>query len=336
MAGSHVGNHPEGPEGGHGSPLAKPREGTTRPLAIALLITAGFMGAEIVGGLLTNSLALLADAGHMATDAAALALSLFALWLSRRPATPDRSFGFYRAEVLAALVNSTALVAISLYIFYEAFERIQTPPEVDSLPMLVVAVGGLIANGVAAWVLSRGGGHQHNLNTRGAYLHVLSDLLGSVGAIAAALVMLVTNWFWADPLLSAAIGLLILRGAWRLLAETVNVLMEATPAHVDAVALRHSMEAVEGVAGIHDLHIWTVTSGFIALSSHVELEGTRAWQEMLPDLTELLREQFGITHVTLQPESRPHEAHPQTDDCVGADADCLGAPRPEAAHDHAH
>ena len=282
-----------------------------RPLVIALAITTVFLAVEVAGGLLTNSLALLADAGHMATDVAALALALFAAWLARRPATSARSYGYYRAEVLAALVNAATLVAISFYILWEAFQRLGSPPEVDSGPMLAVALAGLVANGAAARVLARGGGHgghdghQHNLNMRGAFLHVVGDMLGSLGAIVAALVMLATGWYAADPLLSAGIGLLILWSSWRLLRESVDVLLEATPAHLDPAAVRGAMEGIAGVAGVHDLHIWTVTSGLVALSGHVEVSGERDWHDVLLDLTARLRDGFGIAHVTLQPEE-PH------------------------------
>ncbi len=289
----------------HANPEQPGHSVSLTPLAIALGITAAFMVVEVVGGLLTNSLALLADAGHMATDVAALGLSLFAVWLARRPATAARSFGYHRAEILAALLNSATLVAISLYIFWEAFKRIGAPPEIDSVPMLAVAVAGLAANAASAWVLTRGGGHQHNLNTRGALLHVVSDMLGSVGAIVAALVMGATGWFLADPLLSAGIGLLILRSSWHLLSESLNVLMEATPAHIDAEAVREAIRAVKGVQGIHDLHVWTVTSGLVAMSGHIEVAGNRPWNDILLESSTLLRERFGIAHVTLQPEE-PH------------------------------
>jgi cobalt-zinc-cadmium efflux system protein len=275
---------------------------TQRPFAIALAITTTFLIAEIIGGLLTGSLALLADAGHMATDAVALGLALIAVWLARRPATSAHSFGYLRAEVLAALLNAALLIAISIFIFWEAFQRLDEPPEVDSGPMLVVAIAGLVANIASAWVLSRGGGHEHNLNTRGAFLHVVGDLLGSVGAIAAALVMLATGWYLVDPLLSAGIGVLILWGAWRLLRESVDVLLEATPKEIDPAAVRAMLAAIPGVSGAHDLHIWTVTSGFVALSSHIEVDGTRAWSDVLIELTQQLRQRFGIAHVTLQPE----------------------------------
>lgn len=286
----------------------------SRPLLIALAITATFLIVEVIGGIATNSLALLADAGHMATDVAALALSLVAIWLARRPATPERSFGFMRAEVLAALINSGTLIAISIYIFWEAFARIGEPPHVKSGPMLAVAVAGLIANLASAWVLSRGGGHQHNLNTRGAFLHVMGDMLGSAGAIVAALIMLATDWYLADPILSAGIGLLILWSSWRLLKESVMVLLEATPAGIVPSEVAAAIRSVPGVLGVHDLHVWTVTSGLMALSGHVELDDLDLWPEALTELTHRLRKEFGIAHVTLQPELMlPDGTHLPTD-----------------------
>jgi cobalt-zinc-cadmium efflux system protein len=242
----------------------------------------------------------------MLTDVAALGLSLFATWLARRPATPERSFGYYRAEVLAALFNAAMLVAISLYIFWEAFQRLQQPPEVHSGAMLVIAVGGLLANAGSAWVLSRSGGHTHNMNTRSAWLHVVGDMLGSVAAIAAGAIMLLTGWYLADPLLSAGIGLLILRGSWRLLGESINVLLEATPPHIDMDELHAAVAAIEGVENVHDVHIRTVTSGLIAMSGHLEITGTRDWHDILLEMATLLRERFGIAHATLQPEE-PHD-----------------------------
>lgn len=273
-----------------------------RPLVIALAITFTFFVIEIIGALATNSLALLADAGHMLTDVVALTLSLFAIWIARRPATPARSFGYLRAEVLAAVVNASMLLAISIYIFWEAYKRINDPPEISSGPMLAVAFAGLLANLASAWVLTRGGGHKENLNTRGAYLSVIGDLLGSVGAIAAALVMLATGWYLADPILSAGIGALILLSSWRLLSESIDVLLEATPRTIDAAAVQARMNEVDGVDGVYDLHIWTVTSGLISLSSHIVVSATRDWRDIFPDLATLLREEFGISHVTLQPE----------------------------------
>jgi cobalt-zinc-cadmium efflux system protein len=285
-----------------------------RPFVIALAITTVFLVVEIVGGLLANSLALLADAGHMATDAAALGLSIFAIWLAARPATPQRSFGFYRAEVLAALVNSATLIAISFYIFWEAFKRLSDPPAVKSGLMLVVAVAGLLANGVSALVMMRSGGHEENLNMRGAFLHIVGDLLGSVGTILAAIIMLATGWYFADPLLSAGIGLLILWNSWSLLRESVDVLLEATPKNIDIAEVRKALSNVDDIEGVHDLHVWTVTSGLIAMSGHVVVSGQRTWRDVRVQLTASLRDRFGIMHVTLQPEE-PFEQDDSFDGC---------------------
>ena len=285
-------------------PSHTPERTNRRPLLIALTITTVFLVVELIGGFLTNSLALLADAGHMLTDVVALALALAASWIARRPATLTRSFGYLRAEILAALFNSALLIAVTLYIFWEAFQRLSAPPEVDSGPMLLVAVAGLLANAVSAWVLMRGGGHTENLNTRGAFLHVIGDMLGSVGAIAAALIMLATGWYLADPLLSAGIGVLILFSSVRLLRESLEVLLEGTPSSIDPEAVRRTMLEVRGVDNVHDLHIWTVTSNLFALSAHIETQGEPPWSETLTELTVLLSERFGIAHVTLQPEGQ--------------------------------
>ena len=283
---------------------------SARPLLVAFGITALFTVIELLGGLLANSLALLADAGHMASDVAALALALLALWLARQPATPQRSYGLYRAEVLVALLNGASLLAISGVIAWEAVQRLQHPPEVKTGLMLGVAVAGMVANGLVGWILSRGGVHHHNLNIRGALLHVLSDFLGSLAAIVAAGVMWVTGWYWADPVLSLAIGALVLWSAWQLVRESVDVLLEATPRHLDLDEVRTSMEAVPGVEAVHDLHIWTLTSGVIALSSHVEVRPGVNWPTLLARLAHLLRERFGIVHVTLQPEAPAHHPEP--------------------------
>jgi len=281
-----------------------PEATNRRPLLIALGITATFLIVELIGGILTNSLALLADAGHMSTDVAALALALTTTWIARRVATTTRSFGYLRAEILAALFNAALLIAVTLYIFWEAFQRLSEPPEVDSGPMLVVAFAGLLANAASAWVLMRGGGHQENLNTRGAFLHVIGDLIGSVGAIVAALIMLATGWYLADPILSAGIGALILFSSVRLLRESLDVLLEATPGHIDPEQVRQAMREIPGVDNVHDLHIWTVTSNLVAMSAHVETREEPAWSETLTLLTLLLSERFGIAHVTLQPEGQ--------------------------------
>ncbi|MEZ4530754.1 MAG: cation diffusion facilitator family transporter [Thermomicrobiales bacterium] len=290
------------------------RSAKRRPLTIALAITTTFLIIEVIGGIVANSLALLADAGHMATDAGALLLSLFAAWLAGRPATPRRSFGFMRAEILAAAVNAAVLIMLSLYIFYEAWQRFSDPPEIRSGLMLAVAAAGLGANVLSAWVLSRGGGHQHDLNTRGAFLHVIGDLLGSVATIVAALIIMATGWTEADPILSVVIGGLIVFSAWKLLKEAVDILLEATPNDIDPQAVRSALKRVPGVAEVHDLHVWTVTSGVVAASAHLEITNARDWSHILQDASHLLADEFGIAHTTLQPESYiPDSAGPR--DC---------------------
>ena len=273
-----------------------------RPLIIALAITTIFLVVEVVGAYLSNSLALLADAAHMLTDVAALGLALLAIALARRPATAKRSFGYLRAEILAALINAVTLIVAAIYIFYEAWERLQDPPEVQSNTLLLVAIAGLLANIASAFVLSRGGGHEHNLNQRGAFLHVLGDLFGSVATIIAALIIKATGWYAADPILSAVIGLLVVYGAWSLLRESVDVLLESAPRGMDVEKVRRAMLEVPGVLGVHDLHIWTVTSGLVALSAHVEVDTLENWSEIMGQLATRLRDDFDIAHVTLQPE----------------------------------
>jgi cobalt-zinc-cadmium efflux system protein len=317
-------------------PGGERKEGATkrRNLALALAITTTFLIVEVIGALVTGSLALLADAGHMATDAAALGLALLAGWLAARPPTDRRSFGYMRAEILAAALNAAALIVISLYIFWEAWQRLGDPPEVESGPMLAVAVAGLAANMVSAWVLSRGGGHRHDLNTRGAFLHVLGDILGSVGAIAAAAVMWTTDWYYADPIISAGIGLLILRGAWLLLRESVDVLMEATPPGIDAAEVRGTICGVKGVSGVHDLHVWTVTSGLTALSAHVEVDPTRPWEEVLHDLYHALYDAYGIGHLTLQPETANGQDDPFRGCSIDSPEGMRACVAPHLAHTH--
>jgi cobalt-zinc-cadmium efflux system protein len=273
-----------------------------RPLAIALAITTVFLVVEIVGAFISNSLALLADAAHMLTDVAAICLALFAFWLGKRPATPERTFGYLRAEVLAALVNAVALIVLAVYIFWEAWHRLQEPPEVKTGPLLVVAIAGLLANTASAWILSRGNAHQENLNTRGAFLHVLGDLFGSAATIVAAIVIYFTGWYAADPILSVVIGGLVVFGAWSLLRESVDVLLEAAPRGIVIADVRRALESAPDVTGVHDLHVWTVTSGLTALSAHVETSDLDHWEETMTTLVNTLRESFGIAHVTLQPE----------------------------------
>ena len=269
-----------------------------RALAAVFALTATFVVAEVVGGLITGSLALLADAGHMLSDALSLGVALFAGWLADRPATPNRSFGYKRAEILAALFNGVTLVAISVWIFVEAYRRFSEPPEVLGGWMLVVAVLGLLVNITGVVILSRSGGE--SLNVQGALRHVLADVLGSVGAIAAAIIILLTGWRYADPTISLLIGLLVLGSSWKLLRESTNILLEGTPPGIDAARVGNGMAGLKGVKEVHDLHIWTITSGFPALSAHVLVGHDEDCHARRRDLEELLARDYGIKHTTLQ------------------------------------
>lgn len=275
-------------------------------MAAAFLLTSGFMVAELVGGLIANSLSLVADAGHMVSDAAALGLGLLAMWMASHPHTERRTFGFHRAEILAALANGSLLMALSFLLIWQAFARLLEPQQIESGLMLVVAGLGLLVNVVALNVL---GGHRHdNLNVKGAFLHVVGDAVGSAGVIFAALVIRFTGWTPIDSIVSAFIALLILWSGFGLVRETVSVLLESSPRHLDADALRRDLLALEGVLDVHDLHVWTVTSGFISLSCHCEVSSSAVADEVLRRATGLLRERYGIRHVTIQPEtSRIHE-----------------------------
>lgn len=269
-----------------------------RRLTSVLVLTAGFMVVEAAAGFWTNSLALLSDAGHMLTDVGALGLALFALWFSRREAPQRLTFGYLRFEILAALLNGIALLAITAFIFWEAAQRLQRPVEVHSGEMLLVACLGLAVNLVSLWILSRGEGH--SLNERGAMLHVLGDVLGSVGAIAAAILMRSFGWGWADPVASALIGLLILRSTWELLKEAVNILMEGTPVHLNVREVHDAMVSIAGVAEVRDLHLWSLASGFEALSAHVVVPDVSGSDETKAAVKRLLRDRFHIEHSTLE------------------------------------
>lgn len=269
-----------------------------RSLAVVLALTGTYMVVEIIGGLLTGSLALLADAAHMASDNLAIGLALFAFWLSSKPSTPNRSFGYKRAEILAALFNGITIVAVSIWIFFEAAGRFSEPPEVLGGWMMAVAVVGLFVNVAGAAILARSAGE--NLNMQGAFRHVLADLLGSVGVILAAGVIILTGWTYADPLISVGVGVLVLASAWKLLKEPVNILLEATPSDINAAELGRRMASSPGVAEIHDLHIWTITSGFPALSAHILVGGDEDCHARRREVEEMLHERYGIEHTTLQ------------------------------------
>lgn len=273
-----------------------------RRLRWVLGITAAFIVAEVVGGLLSGSLALLADAGHMFTDAGALALSLVAMRLARRPPRGARTFGYVRLEILAALVNGAALLVIAGLVALEAWRRLRVPVEVDAPVMLAVAAVGLGVNLAGALLLH---GHAHtSLNLRGAYLHVLGDLLGSVGAITAGAVILFTGWYPADPLVSAGIAALILVSAWRLVREAAEVLLEAAPAHVDMDGVLADLNTIPGLSDVHDVHVWTLTSGFVAMAAHGVADDPADHPRILGEIQEKMHRR-GIGHVTFQIEPRP-------------------------------
>jgi cobalt-zinc-cadmium efflux system protein len=272
-----------------------------------LFVTALLCCVELVGGWLTNSLALMSDATHMFTDVAALGLTLFALWIGTRRATETKTFGYYRAEILAALVNGVALWMIVIFILAEAWRRLQAPPAVAGRGMLAVALVGLMANVVVAVRLRQH--HHRSLSLRGAYLHVLSDLLGSVGAVGAGLVIILTGWSAADAVASVLIAALILLGSWALVSESVDVLMEAVPAHIDVEALRRSLERVPGTDEVHDLHVWSLTTGRYALSAHAVVAVDHADDDtILAAMADVCARDFHIDHVTIQIEHESRRA----------------------------
>jgi len=283
-----------------------------RRLTWTLAVTLAVLAAELIGGILAGSLALLADAAHMISDAAAIGLSLFALWFAARPATAERTFGFQRVEVLAALANGATLLVIAGLILAEAYRRLLSPPEVRGPLMLAVAVVGLVANVSAALILAPV--RRTGLNLRSAFLHVLGDLLGSIGTIAAALLISLTGWTLADPLISAFIGVLIIVSAWRLMRESVGVLLEGVPSGLRYAEIAGAMLALPHVADLHDLHVWSITSDFPVLTSHVVITENAGPERVLQDLRRVLADRFGITHATLQLERR---GQTQTWVCAG-------------------
>lgn len=280
-------------------------ENRGRSLALALAITFSYFVVEVIGGVLTNSLALLADAGHMFSDMAALGLSLFAFRMARRPATNKKTYGYHRLEILAALINGLTLWLIVGLIFHEAYHRFLDPPEVQSLGMLIVATVGLGVNIAAGFVLY--GSHHESLNIRGAFLHVLGDALGSVGAISAGVIMLWTGWYLADPLISVFIGILILYTSWSLVKESVDILMQSVPRGINLEDVQRAMEQVQGVVKVHDLHVWTVTSGVFTLSAHVVINGGEEFHPILDEIEEMLKDRFNIEHTTIQLEAEDRE-----------------------------
>ncbi|HEY0426247.1 MAG TPA: cation diffusion facilitator family transporter [Pyrinomonadaceae bacterium] len=274
-------------------------------LKLALVLTFVYMLAEAAGGWLVNSLALLADAGHMLTDVAALSLTLAAIWFASRPATAKKTFGYYRLEILAAFVNGVALVLISLFVIYEAFERISKPPEIKGFQLTFIAAGGLLVNLICAYLLHSE--HQHDLNLRGAWLHVIGDALGSVAAIVAGVLILSFGWLWTDAAMSFLISLIIIFGAWNLIKESVNVLLEGTPSHINLAAVGETIRLTENVRDVHDLHVWTIASGMEALSVHIIYEKSVAQSELLKIVRRKLHDEYGIDHLTIQMETLEEE-----------------------------
>ncbi|RXT05232.1 cation diffusion facilitator family transporter [Ammoniphilus sp. CFH 90114] len=278
------------------------REGNKKGLTIALVITTSIMLLEFFGGLITNSLALLSDSGHMLSDASSLALSLFAIWFASRPASPNKTYGYYRFEILAALFNGVTLFIIAGFIVWEAYHRFLEPPVVASGAMMAIAAVGLLANLLSAWALMRKGDVKNNVNLRSAYLHVLGDALGSVGAILAGFVMYFFSWYLADPIISVIVSILILRSAWGVIKHTIHILMEGTPITVDQAEVKEALESIEGVLDVHDLHIWTITSGLDSLSCHLLIEDDKDSQEILQQAINKIEERFKIMHTTIQVE----------------------------------
>ncbi len=276
--------------------------GGQRDLLVALSITVLMMVAEAVGGWLSNSLALLSDAGHMFTDNIALLLSFFAMKFATLPATDKRTFGFYRLEILAALVNGIVLVVISLTIMYEAYRRIMHPQPVAGGLMLVIAIIGLVANVIGAMVLMKH--RSSSLNIRGAYLHILGDALSSIGVVAGGVIILYTGWYLVDPILSFLISLVIIYGAWALVKESVSILLESVPGHINIEAMAAEIESIKGVREAYHIHVWTITSGVYAMSAHVLIDDqlVSGSREVLDRIRSVIADKFGISHSTIQLE----------------------------------
>jgi cobalt-zinc-cadmium efflux system protein len=278
------------------------REGSKKGLTIALIITFSIMILEFVGGLITNSLALLSDAGHMLSDSSSLVLTLVAIWFASRPPSPNKTYGFYRFEILAAFINGITLFLIAGWIFYEAYQRIMDPHIVSSGMMIIIAVIGLTANLLSAYFLMKKGNVEENINVKSAYLHIVGDALGSFGAILAGVFMLLFEWYIADPIISVIVALLILKSAWGVLRTTVHILMEGTPITIDQKKVRETLLSIHGVIDIHDLHIWTITSGLDSLTCHLLIEDNENEQSILQQAINLIENKFAIIHTTIQIE----------------------------------
>jgi cobalt-zinc-cadmium efflux system protein len=269
-------------------------------LWLALGLTSIFLIAEVVGGIISGSLALLSDAAHMLTDVSALAISLMAIHIAKRSADIKRTFGYYRFEILAAAFNAILLFLVAIYIIYEAYERLNRPADIQTFMMLIIASIGLVVNLVSMYLLS--GGKDHSLNIKSAYLEVWSDMLGSIGVIVGALIIRYTGLMWVDSIIAVAIGIWVLPRTWLLLKETLNILLEGVPDGIDLTAIKKTMLSIDGVVDIHDLHIWAVTSGKVNLTSHVVIKNDRDCEHVMSLVRNQLSSQFCITHTTLQHE----------------------------------
>jgi len=305
-------------------------EESRKALWVAIGVTLGVMVIEVIGGILSNSLALLSDAGHMLTDVMSLMLSLVALQLALRPPSSTRTYGLYRMEILAALINGTTLILISAYIIYQAYRRFQAPEIVDSHTMLWVAIVGLVANGIAAWVMMRSS--KESLNLRGAYLHILGDALSSLGVVGGGLVIYFTGWYLIDPILSVILSMVILRGAFVLVKDSTNILLEAVPKDVDLEEVQRALKSIPGVKDLHHVHLWTISSGIHALSAHVvvgDIQVSRTGS-ILQEINELLTHQFRISHSTIQFECENCEEGFY----CNIDRVCVAVTAKPHAHDH--
>ena len=299
----HAGHDHGGHGHGHHDHSHDFRSASKKSLWLALVLISTYMVAEVIGGLVSGSLALLADAGHMLTDAAAIVMALVAIWIGQREASVERTFGFHRTEILAALANTFTLWLIAGWILFEAYHRIRFPEsEVIGLPVLLVGIGGFLVNVAAAWILHRSSGE--SLNVEGAFQHVLADLLGSVGVIISAILIMAFNWQIADPILSVVIAFLIVYNTRRLIVSILNVLLEGAPEHVDVYALCHDLEEFEGVTLIHDVHVWTITQGNVAFTAHILMDRAYAGDlnAVTSEMKDLLHNKYQIGHVTIQLE----------------------------------
>ena len=298
------------------------RTANERNLWIVLALTTAFMAVEVVGGVLTRSLALISDAAHMFTDSAALAIALAAIAIGKRAADHKRTFGYYRFEILAAAFNAVVLFLVAAYILYEAWQRFRDPPEIQSIGMLAIAVAGLAVNFAGMRILA--GGAESSLNVKGAYLEVWADMLGSLGVLVAGVIIFFTQWVWVDTLVAVAIGLWVLPRTWKLLKESLHILLEGVPSELALRDIEHALRAVPGVQAIHDLHVWALSSGRNSLTAHLVLSPGAAAQQVLGTATSMLEERFRLTHTTLQVETAA---------CAQESAH---AAHSGASHDHSH